>query len=183
MNSDLRIRISISGLRRQLVDLLEMSNIKLAVAESCTGGLLTGLLTELPGSSAYIEHGVITYSNQSKVTLLNVSEETLEKHGAVSEEVASEMAIGVLKLSDADLAISVTGIAGPSGGSDEKPVGTVCFAVTNGELTESFTDIYNAGKRQEVRHEALTGAMDKAIKFLRREDVIDDVIDDVIEII
>ena len=172
MNSDLRIRISISGLRRQLVDLLEMSNTKLAIAESCTGGLLTGLLTELPGSSAYIEHGVITYSNQSKITLLNVSEKTLEMHGAVSEHVAKEMATGVLKLSDADLAISVTGIAGPTGGSEEKPVGTVCFAVTNGEQTQTFTDVYQGGKRQEVRHEALTGAMEKAIAFLRKEDVI-----------
>ena len=177
MNSDLRIRISISGLRRQLVDLLETNNIRLAVAESCTGGLLTGLLTELPGSSAYIDHGVVTYSNQSKVTLLNVSEQTLEKHGAVSEEVAKEMAIGVLKLSDSDLAISITGLAGPSGGSEEKPVGTVCFAVTNGEDTRTFTDIYKAGKRQEVRHEALTGAMEKTINFLQKEDVLEHVIE------
>ena len=172
MNSDLRIRISISGLRRQLVDLLEMNNLKLAVAESCTGGLLTGLLTELPGSSNYIEHGVVTYSNQSKVTLLNVSEETLENKGAVSEEVAKEMAVGVLKLSDADIAISVTGIAGPDGGSEEKPIGTVCFAVTDGEQTQSFIDFYKSGKRQEVRHEALTGAMEKAIAFLRQESVL-----------
>jgi len=171
MNNDFRIRISISGLRRQLVELLEKNGMKLAVAESCTGGLLTGLLTELPGSSNYMEHGIVTYSNQSKITLLNVSYKTLEKHGAVSEEVAKEMAEGVLKLSDSNLAISITGIAGPDGGSEEKPVGTVCFAVTDGKHTQTFTDTYN-GKRQEVRHDALTGAMEKAINFLRQEDVL-----------
>lgn len=165
MDSDFRIRIDISDLQKQFVELLESKNMKLAVAESCTGGLLTGLLTEQPGSSNYIENGIVTYSNQSKITLLNVSAKTLEKHGAVSEEVAQQMAVGVLQLSDADIAVSITGIAGPSGGSKTKPVGTVCIAVTNGKYTKTYTEVYS-GKRQDIRYSALAGALEKAISFL-----------------
>jgi nicotinamide-nucleotide amidase len=102
--------------------------LRLTVAESCTGGWLAKVITDLPGSSAWFECGFVTYSNASKQSMLGVSEETLSVHGAVSEATVSEMTQGALKQSGADLALAVSGIAGPGGGSDEKPVGTVCFA-------------------------------------------------------
>ena len=100
----------------------------IATAESCTGGLVAGLLTEVPGSSAVVERGFITYSNEAKTELLGVPEELITKHGAVSEPVARAMAKGALEHSRADIAVSITGVAGPGGGSPDKPVGTVHFA-------------------------------------------------------
>src|SRR5690349_19091539 len=96
---------------------------KIATAESCTGGLVAGLLTEIPGSSDVVERGFVTYSNEAKAELLGVPHPTLEAHGAVSEQTARAMAQGALKHSRADLAVAVTGIAGPGGGSADKPVG------------------------------------------------------------
>ena len=102
---------------------------KIVSAESCTAGLLSASLTEIPGSSAFFEQGYITYSNLSKTSVLGVENKILEKYGAVSEQVAKQMAEGALKRSNSTIAISITGIAGP-GGSDFKPEGLVCFAVT-----------------------------------------------------
>ena len=104
-------------------------NSKIVSAESCTAGLLSASLTEIPGSSAFFEQGYITYSNLSKTSVLGVENKILEKYGAVSEQVAKQMAEGALKRSNSTIAISITGIAGP-GGSDFKPEGLVCFAVT-----------------------------------------------------
>ena len=104
-------------------------NSKIVSAESCTAGLLSASLTEIPGSSAFFEQGYITYSNLSKTSVLGVENKILEKYGAVSEQVAKQMAEGALKRSNSTIAISITGIAGP-GGSDCKPEGLVCFAVT-----------------------------------------------------
>jgi nicotinamide-nucleotide amidase len=109
--------------------MLKRAQLRVAVAESCTGGLLGKLLTDPPGSSAYVLGGVISYSNSVKTGLLGVSEQLLREHGAVSEEVARAMAEGVLRQTQADLAVGITGIAGPDGGSEQKPVGTVCFAL------------------------------------------------------
>src|SRR5689334_15846625 len=100
----------------------------LATAESCTGGWVSQELTAIAGSSAWFERGFVTYSNAAKEEMLGVRTETLARHGAVSEEVAAEMALGALAHSHASVAVSVTGIAGPSGGSATKPVGMVCFA-------------------------------------------------------
>ena len=118
----------------------------IATAESCTGGLLAGLLTAVPGSSEVLERGFVTYSNAAKVEMLAVDGTTLERHGAVSAEVAAEMARGALARSRADLAVSITGIAGPGGGSEAKPVGLVHFALArrpNGIVTveQRFGDI------------------------------------------
>ena len=99
-----------------------------ATAESCTGGLIAGLLTEIPGSSNVLERGFVVYSNEAKQELLGVPAETLSKHGAVSEETARAMAEGALRASRAEVAVSVTGVAGPDGGTAEKPVGLVHFA-------------------------------------------------------
>ncbi len=112
----------------QLLDLCRAKGLKIATAESCTGGLVAALLTEIAGSSDVVERGLVTYSNQAKQELLGVAEATLAAHGAVSEATAREMAAGALRASHADLAVAITGVAGPGGGSAEKPVGLVHFA-------------------------------------------------------
>lgn len=108
---------------------LKAAGYRLAVAESCTGGRVASMLTAVPGSSAYLTLGVVAYANSAKEAVLGVSSETLRDHGAVSAETAKEMAEGALRLADADIAVSITGIAGPDGGSEEKPVGTVWFGL------------------------------------------------------
>jgi nicotinamide-nucleotide amidase len=105
-----------------------LHHLKVATAESCTGGLVSGALTEIPGSSDVLDRGFVTYSNAAKRTMLGVSSAILERHGAVSREAADAMVDGALAMSDADLAVAITGIAGPGGGSEEKPVGLVHFA-------------------------------------------------------
>src|SRR6187402_2180212 len=111
-----------------LADLLVKRQWQLATAESCTGGLIASLCTELPGSSAWLERGFVTYSNAAKAEMLGVDPALIETHGAVSEEVARAMAAGAVEHSHAQVALAVTGIAGPTGGSASKPVGTVWFA-------------------------------------------------------
>ncbi len=110
-----------------LLDLCRARGLKLAAAESCTGGLVAALLTEIPGSSDVVERGFVTYSNEAKRELLGVAEATLAVHGAVSAPTAREMAEGALRASQAAIAVSITGVAGPGGGSPEKPVGLVHF--------------------------------------------------------
>ena len=112
---------------KHLSELLVSKGLTVSVAESCTGGALSNSLTLIAGASSYFDCGYVTYSNQSKVQMLGVSTETIETYGAVSEKVAHEMVIGAGERSQSNLAVSITGIAGPSGGSSEKPVGTVCF--------------------------------------------------------
>lgn len=114
---------------------LTEKKLTLALAESCTGGLIADRLTDIPGSSAFFERGVVTYSNAAKMALLGVPEEVIRDQGAVSAETARLMAEGVRKLAGTDLGIAVTGIAGPSGGTDAKPVGTVFMALTDGKTT------------------------------------------------
>ncbi|MBZ0217411.1 MAG: CinA family protein [Fimbriimonadaceae bacterium] len=106
-------------------------SLKLATAESCTGGMIAAVLTEIAGSSDVVERGFVTYSNEAKAELLGVPAQTIQSHGAVSEPVARAMALGAVMRSRADIAVSVTGIAGPEGGSAEKPVGLVHFAVAH----------------------------------------------------
>ena len=134
-------------------------NSKIVSAESCTAGLLSASLTEIPGSSAFFDQGYITYSNLSKTSVLGVENKILEKYGAVSEQVAKQMAEGALKRSNSTIAISITGIAGP-GGSDFKPEGLVCFAVTkkNGK-TSTKTMEYGPLGRSKVRSSAVKTAL------------------------
>ena len=115
-------------LAEQLGAELTGKGFKIATAESCTGGLVAQVITEIPGSSAWFDRGFVTYSNASKMQMLGVKQQTLQQFGAVSEQTVSEMVAGVLLRSEADCAIAVSGIAGPAGGTDEKPVGTVCLA-------------------------------------------------------
>ncbi len=139
---------------RMLIDLCRSHGLKIATAESCTGGLIAGVLTEIPGSSAVVDRGFVTYSNRAKIDLLDVPEPILKdpKIGAVSEETARAMALGALQRSDAHLVVAVTGIAGPEGGSPHKPVGLVHFAFTKrgGEIRHNELRFGNIG-RSEVR--------------------------------
>jgi nicotinamide-nucleotide amidase len=130
-----------------------------STAESCTGGLIARRLTELPGSSQFFMEGAITYSNDAKKRTLGVSGETLEKYGAVSEEAAREMAAGMRNRAGTDYAISVTGIAGPDGGSTEKPVGTVWFGLADKDRVEA-TKVFFPGDRYLIRWRSSQTALD-----------------------
>jgi nicotinamide-nucleotide amidase len=127
--------------------LLVSANATLAVAESCTGGLVANWLTNTPGASDYFLFSAVTYANQAKVSVLNVSRETLKTHGAVHEQVAAQMAQGTRRVGGADFGLATTGIAGPSGGSPEKPVGTVCIAVASADTTVTRKLQYSLGRR------------------------------------
>ena len=143
---------------KKLTELLISKNMSIAVAESCTGGLLSSSLTSIPGASRYFNCGFITYSNESKIKMLNVDSQTIELFGAVSERVAYEMALGAGQHSQSDLAVSVTGIAGPSGGTAEKPVGMVCFGFyVDGEVTT--TTQFFSGVRSEIVSESIAFAL------------------------
>lgn len=144
--------------------LLAARGLKLALAESCTGGLATSRLVSTPGASAFLDRAFVTYSDRAKQQELGVAEATLLAHGAVSEETAVEMAKGALAASGADVAIAITGIAGPSGGSDEKPVGTVCFAL-EGVLGARVTRrIFPSADRERI----IQQAANSALEILRR---------------
>ena len=143
---------------KKLTELLTSKNMSIAIAESCTGGSLSSSLTSIPGASSYFNCGFITYSNQSKVNMLNVDSQTIELFGAVSEKVAYEMAMGAGQNSKSHLAISVTGIAGPSGGTPEKPVGMVCFGFyVDGNVTT--TTQFFSGVRSEIVSESIAFAL------------------------
>ena len=131
----------------------------LATAESCTGGWLAEVLTALPGASSWFDRGFVTYSNGSKMEMLGVSEYTLEAHGAISEQTAREMVQGALHNSYAEYAVAVTGIAGPGGGTDEKPVGTVwlAWARVGGETRSACAHF--SGDRDEVRRQTVVAAL------------------------
>lgn len=142
-----------------LLDLCRAHGLKLATAESCTGGMVGAWLTEVPGSSDVVDRGFITYSNAAKQEMLGVTTASLEAFGAVSEQVAREMAAGALARSNADIAVSITGIAGP-GGSDHKPEGRVCFGLSYGNTFYVETQEFGALGRVKVREAATKRALD-----------------------
>lgn len=143
----------------RILDLARDTGVMIATAESCTGGLIAAALTEVPGSSDVVDRGFVTYSNAAKTQMLGVPPQLIEASGAVSEEVAAAMADGALARSDADLAVSVTGVAGP-GGSDHKPEGRVCFglAIKNGP-TRTETVEFGARGRSDVRRATVEHAL------------------------
>jgi nicotinamide-nucleotide amidase len=152
---------------KELIPLLQTHQWKLVTAESCTGGLIAAALTEIPGSSSWFERGFVTYSNESKSELLNVDPFLIRTYGAVSQEVACAMAEGALMQSHGQFALSVTGIAGPHGGTSEKPVGTVCFAWAAHDMsTQSLIRLYQ-GTRKSIRAEASKEALAGAVVFLK----------------
>lgn len=154
----------------KLSGLLRERGLKLALAESCTGGLIASLITALPGASDIFDCGFVTYSNDSKKSMLGVTDETLTQHGAVSAECASSMAYGALSHSQADIAASVTGVAGPDGGTKEKPVGLVFlgFAAKDGKFVTKQCNF--EGTRQEIQQQSGKEALKGLIAIIEGQD-------------
>ncbi len=155
-------------MEEKLVTLLREKNMTITTAESCTGGMVASKIINVSGASYVMNEGFITYANSAKETYCGVKRETLDKYGAVSSEVALEMAEGVAKKTGADVAVSVTGIAGPDGGSEEKPVGLVyigCYC--NGK--SSFEQHLFEGDRFSVREKSATAAISLAVKMVNEE--------------
>jgi nicotinamide-nucleotide amidase len=152
---------------KRLLEICKRHGVLVATAESCTGGMIVSLMTDLPGSSSMVDRGFVTYSNEAKMEMLGVSRETLDAYGAVSEQTAHEMAEGALKRSRAGIALSVTGIAGPDGGSAEKPVGLVWFglALKGREPVTEFRIFENLG-RDHIRKETARHAINMALDAL-----------------
>jgi len=155
---------------RSLLARLEAERLKLVTAESCTGGLIVGLLTEIPGSSAVVERGFVTYSNEAKTQLLGVPAEMIVSHGAVSAQVAAAMATGALKASRAAVAVSVTGVAGPGGGTAAKPVGLVYLGLASIHHGEDARRLkLGAIGRSEIRMASVEAALDLVSDALDRK--------------
>jgi nicotinamide-nucleotide amidase len=153
----------------QVAELLRDRTV--AVAESCTGGLMAARLTERAGSSDYVAGGIVAYSNEAKSGLLGVERGLIERHGAVSPEVADAMAVGALERFGADTAIAITGVAGPGGGSEDKPVGYVCWSVKLADGATVARDVRLPGDRAEVRDRSTTVALHLLRRLLRGEAV------------
>jgi nicotinamide-nucleotide amidase len=160
MADDALLRLSL-----ELGAALQKRHWALALAESCTGGWASEVVTMTPGSSSHFERGFVTYSNAAKTEMLGVSEATLQTHGAVSEETAREMATGALKHSRAQITAAITGIAGPDGGSPSKPVGTVCFAwAAQAGVVKSATQHFQ-GDREAVRYQSVKAALEGVLQL------------------
>jgi len=145
---------------KKIGQLIKNGGIKIVTAESCTGGLVSAFITSVPGSSKIFDHGFIVYSNEAKHKLLNIPTELINKHGAVSEEVARAMSTGALTNSDANLSIAVTGIAGPDGGSNTKPVGLVYISSTSKQLETTIVKKYDfTGNRDMIRQQSTSAAI------------------------
>jgi len=155
-------------LAERLIERCSSKAVVLSTAESCTGGLLSAVLTSVAGSSVVFDRSFITYSNDAKRQMLDVNQATLLDHGAVSEQVAMEMLHGALARSNAMLSVAITGIAGPGGGSVEKPVGTVCFAWGGGDNVVSTTEQFQ-GSRDEIRNAAVNFSLMKLMIYVESE--------------
>ena len=153
----------IRNLTRALGEKFLMQNIILTTVESCTGGLLAAQITNVPGSSTWFDRGFVTYSNQSKVDCVSVKKSTINKYGAVSQQTANEMALGGVHNSQGNLGLSITGIAGPSGGSKMKPVGTVFFAIAKKENVIFEYEAFFDGNRVDIREKALLFALNQLL--------------------
>ncbi|WP_298224965.1 CinA family protein [Acidocella sp.] len=151
-----------------LIDLYKARGMTLATAESCTGGLVAAALTAVPGSSAVFTNGLVTYANEAKAKLLGVPQATLAEHGAVSAQVAKAMAEGARRCTGTDAAISVTGIAGPGGGSPEKPIGTVWFGLATAKGSFAEHQLFT-GTRDEIRAKAVAYALGLASRAANPE--------------
>lgn len=154
-------------LAEKIVESLTKQNKWLATAESCTGGLIAATITDIAGSSQCFGYGVVTYSNEAKQQLISVSAESLENWGAVSEQVAEEMARGVKEVSGADIGIAVTGIAGPGGGSAQKPVGLVYIGMVTENGILVIKNLFS-GTRQEIRQATVQKALSLVWEYLQK---------------
>ena len=161
-----------SSMEKTVVELLKKLGMKFAIAESCTGGLIASRITNVPGASEVFTHGFVTYANEAKVEMLGVSEDVIAEHGAVSEPVARAMAEGALRVSGSRIAVSVTGIAGPGGGSEEKPVGTawIGLAQQNGQ-TEAFK-VFHPRNREDFKLAVSQAALEVVRRRLKKIEVV-----------
>lgn len=157
------------SIEKQTVELLKSKELKLATAESCTGGLISKRITDVSGSSEVFEGGVVCYSNRFKENVLGVSPETLKRYGAVSRETAREMVKGVLSLTKADIAVAVTGIAGPSSDDTNKPVGLVYIAVSDGKSTivKKLLNNFTGDVREQNRNISADTALEMIMEAIR----------------
>lgn len=152
---------ALSDKATRVLDFLRQRNARLVTAESCTGGLIAATLTAIAGASNAVEGGLVTYSNAVKMSVLDVAARTLEDHGAVSEAVATEMAMGALDCAEnATISVAVTGIAGPDGGTQDKPVGTVCLCIMEGTKNPILETAYFSGDREAIRLATVSRAFD-----------------------
>lgn len=151
---------------REVVEICARRGFTIATAESCTGGLLSGILTEIPGASQVFTHGFITYANPAKVAMVEVSEHTLAAHGAVSEAIARSMAEGALRTAAASLAVGITGIAGPGGGTAEKPVGLVHVACASSSGKTIHKEYRFEGERTCIRLKSVEAGLALLLKQL-----------------
>lgn len=165
MNNDLFF------LSERLGVLLKARRWRVATAESCTGGGVAAAITSVPGSSEWFEYGVVSYANHAKQKLLGVKASTLEHNGAVSAETVEEMAAGILALSGAELAVAISGVAGPSGGTPEKPVGSVWFAWGRAGQAVKVKSCLFKGNRQEIQQQAVKTALKGLIEYLEKNTV------------
>lgn len=153
----------------KLVKLLLVKNLKISSCESCTGGLVSKKITEVPGSSEIFEFGAVTYANEFKNRVVGVSKDTLDKYGAVSEQCAFEMAKGIKEFSKSDIGISTTGIAGPGGGTDEKPVGLVYMCVYSNKGFEVYKNLFGEeNSREEIRNLAAEKILSLAVSHIEK---------------
>jgi nicotinamide-nucleotide amidase len=155
----------IAALAAKLGRELAAAGARIVTAESCTGGWVAQAITSVPGSSAWFERGFVTYSNEAKVEMLGVERSTLERCGAVSEEIARQMVLGALRHSRASVALAVTGVAGPGGGTAAKPVGLVCFAWATEGAVRSESRRYS-GDRESVRRQSVERALEGMLEML-----------------
>lgn len=160
---------ALDTLLTQLGLALSARGLKLVTAESCTGGLIAGTCTSIAGSSDWFERGYVTYSNESKTELLSVPGEMIERHGAVSREVAMAMALGALQHAHAQVSVAVTGIAGPGGGSEAKPVGTVWFGFARGQDFVQTEVMLFRGDRTKVRSAAVKHALVRVLSLVGKD--------------
>lgn len=167
----MKSEFDLGALAEKVGDALAARHWRLATAESCTGGWIAKVMTDMPGSSSWLERGFVTYSNASKMQMLGVAEATLAAHGAVSEATAREMAAGALARSEAHIACAVTGIAGPGGGSDEKPVGTVWFGWARRQEARpgrvETERVLLKGDRDEIRRQTVALALAGVLERVR----------------
>ncbi|MEI0447117.1 CinA family protein [Brachyspira intermedia] len=152
---------------KEVVELLIQRGLKVTSAESCTGGLFAAHITSVSGSSECFEGSFVTYSNEIKHRMINVREETLEKYGAVSEECVLEMAENSRKIMKSDIAIAISGIAGPSGGTDDKPVGLVWICLAAEGYIKAYKNIFS-GDRQEVREQSVMFSLNLIENFIKK---------------
>lgn len=166
------IRLSYSffslNLEKKIAKILKDNNLVISTAESCTGGLVSSRLTDISGSSDFIKENFVTYANEAKVRYLSIYKATIEEFGVVSEEIASQMASGLLKASSCDISLATTGIAGPTGGSNEKPVGLIYIGVGNSTKIETYKEEINPLLyRRIIKYKFSQKALEHLYKFLK----------------